>query len=511
MSFLKRSLAFAAFSFVTLTSVSAANDVLSELEPFVNEVMNISHTPGVAIAIVKEGDVVLTRGFGVREAGTKKLVDEDTVFAIGSMSKNFTAIALGLLVEEGRLSWNAPLTQYVPGLRFSDPYLFSMLSLNDALSHRTGLERADVAWFSKSGASRDEMLAVIERIQSEVPFRAGYLYNNFMYLAAGQAIPAVTDKSWDDFLEERLFASLKMRRTNTSAAVLTSMRNVATPHYLTDNEAIPTTYYNLDHMAPAGSINSTAQDMARWCQMQLANGEFRGEQIVPEKVIDAVRERKTFLPLKKTGHAGTHHNAYALGLERKNYGDAHIAYEHGGAIQGMASTIVFIPEEKVCVAVLTNGESYADVRTHVAYWILDRLLGLDAGDYIGNFVEALEKRRKQRNGLRVLHNRSHDPAAMVAFDHTEMVGRFRSPLYGEIIINEVDGRLTSQFGTGNPSDLKPHRGLSFDLHTNDTARESAALAPVIITAVLNSRANVSAIELEFPGPQTDAIRFTRVD
>jgi CubicO group peptidase (beta-lactamase class C family) len=160
------------------------------------------------------------------------------------------------------LSWDEPLASYLPQLRFSEPYLFTELTLRDALSHRSGLERGDLAWYANPGISRDEVLAMIERLSLEQSFRSGFLYNNFMFLAAGQAIPAVTGQSWDEYLKQEIFEPLQMNRSNTSTHDLDRMENVATPHNLVDGKAMPIPWFNIDHIAPAGAINSSVSDMA---------------------------------------------------------------------------------------------------------------------------------------------------------------------------------------------------------------------------------------------------------
>jgi CubicO group peptidase (beta-lactamase class C family) len=291
---------------------------LEGLEAFMLEAMSISHTPGAAIAVVRGDKVIYSQGFGVSEVGKGAPVDGDTLFAIGSNTKHFTATAVGLLVNDGKLDWDGALTRYLPNLRFSDPYLFTEATLRDALSHRTGLARAEMAWYSRPGISRGEVLAIIEHLPREIGFRSGFLYNNYMFLAAGEIIPAVSGKSWDDTLVERIFIPLNMTRSNTSVDDLSGMTNVAMPHTMVEGKALPIPYYNLDHLAPAGSINSSVNDMAQWCKVQLANGKLGEQQVIPEAVIKEVRQPHNLLPLAPKGHRGNIHVAYALGIGRIN-------------------------------------------------------------------------------------------------------------------------------------------------------------------------------------------------
>ncbi len=489
------------------TAAAADQSPLAGLEDYVTTLMEITHVPGVAVAVTgPQGKVLVLQGYGLREQGKRGRVDADTVFAIGSMTKNFTATALGLLVDEGALSWEQPLTRFVPGLRFSEPYLLARLSLLDALSHRTGLQRADMAWFANSGAARQEMVAIIEHIPPEAAFRASYLYNNFMYLAAGQAIPAASGESWDTVIQQRLLQPLQMRRTSTSAAVLDEMKNVARPHLLTRERAIPADYYNLDHLGPAGSINSTARDMANWCHMQLADGQFGGRQVVPPAVLDAVRQPQNLMPLSESGHAGNQHKAYALGLERMNYGDGHVLYTHGGAINGMSSNLAFVPEAGYCVVVLTNGATGTRLRYHLTDWILDRLLGESAAAGLDEFTAALDARYDQLQAIRSQHEQAHKAQAAPGLALHLLAGRYTHELYGDLMIEYTDGVLYSRYGRGKPSRLDPHGPLVFDLVPADASRAAAQPAPPSLSFSLDQNRQPESVLLQTPGPGS-GIRF----
>ena len=388
---------------------------LDGLDGHVQELLLLGNIPGAAVAVVKTGEAPLVRGYGSRVVGGEADVDGDTVFAIGSMTKHITATALGILVEEGKLDWEAPLTRYLPELRFSDANLSANLNLVDALSHRSGLARADLIWFARPGASRSEMLAAIARIPVEQAFRASYLYNNFLYLAAGQAIPQVTQASWDEFLTQRLFEPLDMERSGTSITSLAALDNVAKPHYFTPGGAISTDYFDLAHVGPAGAVYSSAADMAKWCRVQLEPGQLESRIPGLTEAVQATRAPRNFMALEDEGHAGNRHKSYALGLERMNYGSSQVMYTHGGAIQGMASNIAFIPEAGLCVAVLTNGETGSGVRYALTDWIMDRLLGLPAADDGSALRAKLEQRRGRYLGAGQLHAAARDPSICLLY------------------------------------------------------------------------------------------------
>ncbi|WP_116364820.1 serine hydrolase [Parahaliea mediterranea] len=484
---------------------------LDGLDPFVEELLALSLVPGAAVAVVAGDSPPVVRGYGRRIAGGEVDVDGDTIFAIGSMTKHFTATALGLLVTEQKLRWDDPLARHLPGLRFSDPYLTANLSVEDALSHRSGLARADLFWFARPGLARDEMMAAIEHLPQEQAFRASYLYNNFLYLAAGQLIPQLAGASWDEFVQARLLQPLAMHRSGSSLAALEQLSNVAQPHYLTPTSAVTTRYFDLAHVAPAGALYSSATDMATWCQAQLWPEE--AEQQVPGLVsaMQATREPRNFMPLDVAARTGNRYKSYTLGLERMNYGDQNTVYTHGGAIQGMASNIAFIPDAGVCVAVLTNGETGSGVRYDITRWVLDRLLGLAPADYRSEFLDNLHQRRERYRGAGQLHAASHDPAATPAVPSEALVGRYRHPLYGEMSVALESGALRTQYGTAFRGELRPHGGITFDVLPDDPVRRQVSPAPFSLSVSTEKSGAVESVLLQMPGPQREGIRFQRVE
>jgi CubicO group peptidase (beta-lactamase class C family) len=192
----------------------------------------------VTVAVVKDDSVVYLKGFGTREAGTSQPVDGNTVFAIGSSSKAFTAAAVGMLVDEGRVEWDDRVTEHLPQFQLSDPYITREFTVRDLLTHRSGLERGEFIWYA-TDRNRDEILRRVRHLEPSWGFRSRYGYQNIMYLAAGEIIPAVTEQSWDDLVRERIFALLGMTRSSTSTLALRDQPNVATPHAEIDGQVRP--------------------------------------------------------------------------------------------------------------------------------------------------------------------------------------------------------------------------------------------------------------------------------
>lgn len=481
---------------------------LDGLDDFVDELMERSHVPGVAIAVVTS-DGVMARGYGVRTAGKKEAVDRDTLFAIGSITKSFTATAAAMMVADGKMDWDAPLTRYLSTLRFADPILSQQLTLRDALSHRTGLERGDFAWFTRPHTRREEMVALIGALQVEAPFRTAYIYNNFMFLAAGEAVAAAAGTSWDALVADRIFKPAGMTRTNTSVKALAGAGNVAAPHVVARNRARPVSYFDLDHVGPAGSINSSAADMAKWCQIQLHEGRVGDQQLIPGATVRALREPHAFMPLEKRGHVGTQHRAYGLGLERLNHGPF-VAYTHGGAIQGMASIMTLVPERQICVVVLTNAEGSSGVRELVSEWIVDRLTGIARDDYLRAFEARHAAREQGFAAVRAQHARTHRPDAVSLPTAKQLTGIFSHPLYGRMRLYLDKGVLHSQLGGNAPARLVPHGDATFDIIDSNRDRADAQPAPAAITVMPSDGGAVRTILLNVPLPGQKPIRFDRI-
>jgi len=244
--------------------------------------------PGLAVAIVKDGKIVLEKGYGVRERGRPEPVDARTLFAIASNTKAFTAAALAALVDQKRVSWDDPVRKYLPRLELRDPVASADLRVSDLLSHRAGLGTfsGDLLWYGTS-FSREEVLRRVRFLQARYPFRYQYGYSNVMFVAAGEVVAAVTGGTWDAFVKEQFFSPLGMSDTITSIRQLPGRSNLATPHgpVGTGTRAYP--WYDWDGAAAAAGVISSAHDMSRWMLLQLGRGTLDGRTYFTEVVVHA--------------------------------------------------------------------------------------------------------------------------------------------------------------------------------------------------------------------------------
>jgi CubicO group peptidase (beta-lactamase class C family) len=380
---------------LSLTSLPGQTDPLAGLDNYIIDAMDDWRVPGLAIAIVNRDSVIYAKGYGVQDITTGEPVDEHTLFAIASLSKAYTATAIGMLVHEGKLDWDDQVIEYLPQFHLNDPAATAMLNIKDLMGHKAGYRawEGDLVWWG-SDYSRDEILRRYKYLEAPYSFRSRYGYNNILYLAAGQLIPALTGISWDDYIDERILNPLNMRRTTTHVTELKQLGNVAMPHMLVDDEVIPIPYRDLDNIGPAAALNSSAWEAAQWIKLQLAYGNYDGVQVVDSSIILATRTPQTTIPVSQAYHKlfpSTHFRAYGMGWYMRDY-QGSLMIRHGGGMDGMRSNSGFMPERNLGVVVLTNYEDQS--LTWALYiQIFDRFLGVEEHDWSEYYL----KRYKEDN------------------------------------------------------------------------------------------------------------------
>ena len=260
---------------LSITLGLSQQEIVDRIDTFLGETQKKFEVPGVSVAIVKDNKIIFAKGYGVQSLSKKNPVDENSIYAIGSTTKAFTAAALGKLVESGKIDWDDRVIDHIPEFELHDPSITNMFTIRDLLTHRSGLPRGDLLWYA-TDFSRQEIIERVRHLEPTYSFRAGFGYQNIMYLTAGEIIPRVTGKSWDDYIQEIFFKPLRMKRTSSVLSDLKRFKNVATPHQEIDGEVKEIPWRNIDNVGPAGSINSSVSDMANWAMMLLNEGSFNG-------------------------------------------------------------------------------------------------------------------------------------------------------------------------------------------------------------------------------------------
>lgn len=422
--------------------VASAQADLRKIEAYVEQERRAWQVPGVAVAIVKDDKVIFTRGFGVREVGKDEPVDADTLFAIASNTKAFTAAAVALLVEEKKIAWDDRVVQHLPYFQLYDPYVTHDIRVRDLLCHRSGLGvfSGDLLWYG-TGYSREEVLRRARFLKPAHPFRANYAYNNIAFLAAGEVVAAASGKTWDAFVKERIFEPLGMRRTVTTVRALAGMINVATPHAMRDGELRAYPWYNWDAAAALGGIISSANDMARWIRLQLGRGSFEGKRIFSEESSRTMWTPHITRPISRSSEQrfpSTHFRAYGLGWSLSDY-RGRLIVGHGGAYDGMFSSVTLVPEERLGIVILTN--SNTSLQDALSYRILDAFLGGEERDWSRLFLDDARRAEQSRQQQLARERESRVPDTRPSVKLEQYAGTYRSSLYGDATVSVEDGRL----------------------------------------------------------------------
>jgi CubicO group peptidase (beta-lactamase class C family) len=421
-----------------------------DLDAWVARAMQTFDVPGLSIAIVKDDEVVTAKGYGVRRMGEPARVDEKTLFGIASNTKVFTSTALGLLVEEHKIEWDAPVIRYLPSFAMWDPYVTRELTIRDLLVHRSGfgLGAGDLLWWPESSYTRKEIAYRLRFIPPATSFRSAYAYDNVLYLVAGEVIEAVSGQSWEEFVASRILKPVGMTGSNVRHSSAGSGANVASPHAPVDGKVRPIRPFASDNTNPAGGINSSAEDMAKWMRVQLSGGTLPGGA----RLFSAATSREltslvTPIPINdpppELARLKPSFNGYALGLGVRDY-RGHKLLMHTGGLPGYVSRVMMAPDTALGIAVLTNQES-GEAFDSIAYRILDHYLGAQPFDWIDAFKKVHERSEaktveaeKQSAGARDQSSRPSLPLAKYA-------GTYRDGWYGDVAITTTGGKLAIRF------------------------------------------------------------------
>jgi CubicO group peptidase (beta-lactamase class C family) len=446
--------------------VPPPEELLPALDAYVESAMPAWRVPGLALAIVKDGELVHVRGFGVRELGKPGPVDADTVFAIASMTKPFTAAAVGLLVGDGTLGWDDRVVDRLPGFALNDPVATADLRVRDLLSHRNGYDTwaGDLVWIN----ARVDGPEALRRFQSIPPswsLRYRFGYSNLMFLAAGQVIEAVSGKPWAAFVRERLLEPLGMTRTAVSAAERDAMDNVASPHMEVEGDIVVLPQFAMEQTAPAGAISSSAADLARWMRMQLENGTVDGATIVPAEVLTETRTAHTPIPVSEADwewNPYTRLTSCGLGWFLSDY-RGRLVVSHDGGVPGSFSVMMLVPEERLGVVVLCNAETLLTYA--VAFQVLDAFLGAPETDWSGNLQRALaEATAAAETAAEGGEGAEQTPPTPPPLPLADFAGDYANGALGPAQVREADGALTLALADhpGLECPLAPKDGPAFE-------------------------------------------------
>ncbi len=460
----------------------------ADVDAYVERAITEWEVPGLALAVIKDDSVLIAKGYGVRRLGEAGRVDANTLFAIASTTKAMTAACLGMLVDEGKLSWDDPVTKHLKGFQLYDPYVTRELTVRDLLTHRTGLSRGDGLWY-RSPYSRQEILERVRHLKPSWSFRSRYGYQNIMFVAAGQVLEAVSDTTWDDFITSRLFAPLGMRSTLSGYGKLKLQGNVAMPHLFSDGKVQPIDWVDIDNIGPAGSVISNVNDMAQWVRLQLSHGTIDGRRLLSDEVIEETRTPQTVVrldSLTKAQRPSTHFMAYGLGWFLYDYQGTKIV-THDGAIHGMRTRVAMIPEKGIGLVILVNS-SRTPIHTGLMFWILDRFLGAPERDWSGELLA--ERKTDEAKWSAAEREQEEKRAVGTSPSHAleAYAGTYRSTMYGDLALTLRDGRLYATFYPGYEGELSHWQYDTFRITWSDST-----LGKDLVTFRMNARGDITDV------------------
>ena len=443
----------------TLESIRAAHDL-----------------PGFGLAIVRDGEVVVQIGLGVRQVGEPTPVTDTTLFCIASNTKAFTAASLALLVDEGRVSWDDPVVRHLPGFQMYDPWVTREITIRDLLTHRSGLGlgQGDLMTFPPTTFTRAEIVYNQRFLKPATSFRSRYAYDNLLYIVAAEIVAAVTGDTWEHWVQQRLFAPVGMTGTYTSAADFRPDA-VATAAHVRDEDGqiVAAPYVHGENSIPAGGIYANARDMARWVQTHLAGGlSPDGVRVFSEAQSREMWTPQSIIPADSLALPPAHFRCYGLGWRISDYA-GHKVVAHNGQVMGMVSRVTIVPERGIGIVVLTNLED-DDPLHSIVFTTLDRLLDLPPTNWPGAYraVREREQARAAASATQMAATRADDSTPSLPL--AAYAGAYRDDWMGLATLTLEADTLVFRFdkSPGLVGDLSHHQQDTFLVRWRDRALQA---------------------------------------
>jgi len=418
--------------------------ITDSLESYINKGLEEWSIPGLAVGIVKSGKVVYAKGFGVKSIDSNEPVDKNTLFMIGSNTKSFTAMTLALLDASEKLSLNDKVQNWMPEFRLRDTLASEEVNITDLLSHRIGFEtfQGDFTYWS-SNLTRAQVIEKMALIEAPHGFRTKWGYCNAAFVTAGELIPRVIERSWEETVRDSILNPLKMNQTLMVDEEFRNAPNLAMPHSIVNEEISRVPIANINNLAPAGSMSSNVPDLLKWLECLMNDGNVNSEQIFPAGAVQAIKSPASILGLDPGNNQLTHFYLYGLGL-MINDRDGTLVYSHGGGVDGFVTQMMFIPEIQVGIVVLTNSDQnnfYNDLTNEIR----DAFLGIPFQNHSSNslarFEEQTQRDQTRIDSLSLVVQESNNPTLQL----NAYTGNYTNEVYGAIDISRSQNQLVITF------------------------------------------------------------------
>lgn len=472
-----------------------------ELDSSLAKILTAQKVAGFAVAIVKGDSILYSKGFGYRDAEAKLPVTANTLFPIGSSTKAFTCAAIGQLEKEGKLKMDDIATNVLPRLKFYNNELNNSVTLRDMMSHRTGIERYDYSWYLFNSSNRDSLLRRIQYFEPSKPLRQSWLYNNFMYLALGKVIEEKTGKSWEQNIKERFFTPLGMSRSNFSIADMEKDADASQGYGVDDKGAIKKiNYYNINGMGPAGSINSSVNDMAQWLKLWINGGRYQSKEILPHAYVEAAASSQAVMHAALPGaYKDIHFANYGLGWMLTSY-RGYYRVEHGGNIDGFTANVCFYPSEGMGIVVLVNQNASAATAT-ARNIISDKILDLPFIDWNKKFENKADSSQSQSSGQKS----TRVPGTRPSHPLKDYAGTYFNPAYGTVNIGWINDTLKAKLGNKNVWLQHYHYDVFALFENGARLKDSTATPNMLLSFSTDHAGKIANIIIPTHAPERDEV------
>ena len=422
------------------------NDPLKGFDAYVRQAVKDWNVPGLAIAVVHQGTVVFSNAYGVKRISKPDPVDTHTLFANASTTKAFVAMAIAMLVDEGKIKWDEPVVSYYPALQLKDPYVTAEVTVRDLLTHRTGVvptNSPDV------GLDRETYMHNLRFASRRAGIRSQFEYNNDMFVVAGEVIHAVSGKPWDQFVAERILLPVGMRETKMRTSGLRDSKNAVLPHAVVHGVVteIPAPVY-VDDADAAGSMNSNVTDMARWLQFLLDSARVDGKRLLQAKSFAELFRPQMLLSQPNypaATQAGSHFFAYGLGWFLQDY-KGHMLAMHTGSLDGLCAIVGMLPEENLGVVVFENVD-HAELRHALMYDVCDRFLGSANKDWSKDLLQLYTARKAKTDSTKKDRESNRIAGTQPTVPLAKYAGTYNSETHGPVTVEQGTAGLIVRFKT----------------------------------------------------------------
>lgn len=433
------------FLLLLASGIGHAQMTSPQIDELVERTLKTFEVPGIAVAVVKDGQVVHSKGYGMRSILSKEKVDSNTLFGIASNSKAFTSAALAMLVDEGKIKWDDKVIQYIPEFKMYDDYVTKEFTIRDLLTHRSGLGLGAgdlMIWPDRNNFTTQDIIQNLQYLRPVSAFRTKYDYDNLLYIVAGEVVHRASGSTWCDFIEGRIMKPLQMNHSAGSFLRLKDTSNVIAPHVPTDGKLKAISRYKGETFDAAAGIYSSVNDLSKWVIVQLAKGKYdSGKTLFSEKQHKEMWTSQTIQPNSNAAPYKSNFKTYGLGWQLMDI-NGYKQVSHTGGLDGIVTQVLMMPELNLGIIVLTNQQSGAAF-TAISNAIKDGYIGLPAYDHVAKLSEQRQQKESDADKIteEVWATVAKNQKDKIKADYKKLTGTFKDNWFGEITLSERKGKF----------------------------------------------------------------------